>query len=34
MSDKKQSLFDDEEEEGKFLGYTTLAEYTATQEPV
>ena len=34
MSDKKQSLFDDEEEEGKLLNCTTNVEYTATQEPV
>ena len=30
MSDKKQSLFDDEEEEGKQRAIVTHLEYTAT----
>ena len=30
MSDKKQSLFDDEDEEGKILEFYNITEYTAT----
>ena len=33
MSDKKASLFDDEEEEGKRRNSKPFLEYTATQEP-